>query len=311
MPNNSVTAIDGVLVGHTTNQDSGTGCTVVLTPKGAIGGVDVRGGAPGTLETDLLTTGKQITHIHGLMLSGGSAFGLEAASGALEYLSERKIGYKTGENVIPIIPSAIIYDLNYKQFGFPSKSDGKQACLNASSDPVTIGSVGAGTGATVAKMNGFEHSVKSGVGNAAITLQSGIKIAVLVVVNAYGSIINYENGSTIAKPLNTGNDFNPFELSQYFPKTSCSKSPTDSPLNTTIGVIITNADLTKEQVNYLAKVSHDGLAMTIFPCHTLRDGDTLFALSTSELKIPVDMTALGIAATKVTADAVLSAVKKR
>jgi L-aminopeptidase/D-esterase-like protein len=262
MANLSLTAIPGIRVGHWTNLDAGTGCTVVLCEQGAVAGVDVRGGAPATRETDLLRPGSLVGMAHAIVLSGGSAFGLDAATGVMRYLEERGIGYATAAGPVPIVPAASLYDLNVGRNERPDAAAGYAAC-EAAGEAIAEGCVGAGTGATVAKLGGSEGAIKSGIGTACMTLLDGTLVAALVAVNALGSVYDPINGEPIALPRTekTGWRF-PF-----------------AGTNTTIGVIATNARLDSIGVNRLASMGHDGMATAIRPSHTLFDGDTLFALS--------------------------------
>ena len=245
------------------------------------------------------------------MLSGGSAYGLDAASGVVAYLESQRIGYKVGTIekpvIVPIVSSAILYDLGLITSEVrPGPEEGRSACLAASSSPMTEGTVGAGTGATIAKLGGPERGLKGGIGSAAITLATGQTVAAAVAVNAVGGIWDYANGQLLAGPRRADGGFDdPVALLLE----GGSKAPA-GPVNTTIGLVATDAELTKEDANYLARVSHDGLALAIRPCHTVRDGDTMFALSTGHSKSPVDMTTLGAAAVEVTSQAILRAVQQ-
>ncbi|MAR31132.1 MAG: peptidase S58 [Dehalococcoidia bacterium] len=301
--NNTITSVKGLTAGHFTDLNAGTGCTVVLARNGASASVAIRGGSPGTRETDLLSPERRINKIHGIMLAGSSAFGLATADGALTYLRTQGVGHKIGENLVPIVPAAILYDLNYKSNITLTADHGVIACEAASKDPLTTGAVGAGTGATVAKTNGSINSKKGGIGCACITLNSGIKVAAVVAVNSYGSIYHYQSGSPVAIPINAAPDYNPLD-----PSTFSLQDDGDETGNTTIGIVATDADINKSEANYIAGIAHDGLALSIKPCHTMRDGDTLFAIGTGETPAAFDIDELGIAAVNVTAQAVLSAV---
>ncbi len=309
--NQTITAVTGLEAGHHTDLEHATGCTVFLCREGAVGGVDVRGGSPGTRETDLLRPVHQVDQVHAVVLSGGSAFGLDAASGVVAYLESQNIGFKVGTKdnpvVVPIVSSAILYDLGLITSEVrPGPEEGRSACLAATSDPMTEGSVGAGTGATVAKLGGSEQGVKGGIGSAAITLSTGQTVAAAVAVNAVGGIFDYTNGQLLAGPRRAEGGFgDPVAMLL----TGESNSPA-GPVNTTIGLVATDAQITKEDANYLARVSHDGLALAIRPCHTARDGDSMFAMATGHNKSPVDLTSLGAAAVEATAQAVLRAVRK-
>jgi L-aminopeptidase/D-esterase-like protein len=305
--NQTITAIAGLEVGHYTDLEHATGCTVFLCRNGAVGGVDVRGGSPGTRETDLLRPVHRVDEVHAVVLSGGSAFGLDAASGVVAYLESQGIGFKIGSVVVPIVSSAILFDLGLISADVrPGPEEGRTACLVANSAPMTEGSVGAGTGATVAKLGGADRAVKGGIGSAAITLSTGQTVAAAVAVNAVGGIWDYTNGQLVAGPRRASGGFDdPVALLLK----GRSDAPT-GPVNTTIGVVATDAHISKEDTNYLARVSHDGLAMAIRPCHTIRDGDTMFALATGHNQSACDLTALGAAAVEATAQAVLRAVRQ-
>ena len=309
--NQTITAVTGLEAGHHTDLEHATGCTVFLCREGAVGGVDVRGGSPGTRETDLLRPVHRVDQVHAVVLSGGSAFGLDAASGVVAYLESQGIGFKVGTEdnpvTVPIVSSAILYDLGLITSEVrPGPEEGRRACLTASTDPMTEGSVGAGTGATVAKLGGPARGVKGGIGSAAITLSTGQTVAVAVAVNAVGGIFDYTNGQILAGPRRADGGFDD-------PVTMLLKGGANAltcPVNTTIGLVATDAQLTREDANYLARVSHDGLALSIRPCHTVRDGDTMFAMATGHNRTPADLTSLGAAAVEATAQAVLRGVRQ-
>ena len=318
--NSTLTAVAGLEVGHYTDPVNVTGCSVVLCRDGAVGGVDVRGGSPGTRETDLLRPGRRVERLHAVLLSGGSAFGLDAASGVVRYLEENGIGYPAGPALVPIVSSAILFDLGLGNSKVrPGPEDGYAACLAASTGPVTQGSVGAGAGATVAKARGLERSVKSGIGSASMTLRGGATVAALVAVNAIGGIFNHRTGRLLAGPrmaagLDAGLEMeDPVEalFSQDGGEDDNEDAGGGSSVltNTTIGVVATDAALSREDANYLAGLSHDGLALAIRPCHTLRDGDTMFAMATGRFPGSVDPVVLGAAAVETTAAAVLNALR--
>ena len=305
--NPTITAVTGLEVGHYTDLEHGTGCTVFICREGAVGGVDVRGGSPGTRETDLLRPVHRVERVHALVLSGGSAFGLDAASGVTSYLAEHGIGMKAGPAIVPVVPAAILFDLALLASEVhPGPAEGRLACLAAVTDPMEEGSVGAGTGATVAKVRGMPVAVKSGIGSAVLHLADGPLVAAAVAVNAYGGVFDYRSGRLVAGPRREdGSGFDdPVELVLA----NEAGDEGNFPANTTIGVVATDVSLSREDANYLAAVSHDGLALTIRPCHTTRDGDTMFALSTGRLSGRVDLARLGTAAVEVTARAVLRAV---
>ena len=306
--NDTITSVPGIEAGNYTDLENATGCTVVLCRKGAVGGVDVRGGSPGTRETDLLHPARRVDQLFAVALSGGSAFGLDAASGVMAWLEERDIGYRvTPEVIVPIVSSAIIYDLGLITSKIrPGPREGQAACDAASKAPLSEGTTGAGTGATVAKTAGTHRACKGGLGTAALRLPSGAIVAAVVSVNSIGGIRDPYTGKLEAGPRREDGGFDDpvGVLLQESP------SPVPSgPINTTIGVVATDARLTREEANYMARVSHNGLSMTIHPCHTIRDGDTMFAMATGEFQGGVDLTTLGAAAAEVSARAVLRAVR--
>ena len=306
---NAITDIPGIKVGHYTDLEAATGCTVVLCEGGAVGGVDVRGSAPGSRETDLLRPTSLVQEAYAVLLSGGSAFGLDAASGVMRYLEEKDIGFKFGKFVVPIVPAAIIFDLGLiTHLVRPRPEDGYTACLSASSGPVEEGSVGVGTGATVGKALGMDRAVRGGVGTASISLGDGLVVGAIMAVNAVGGVVDPENGRVVAGPRNE-------EDSGFFDTLKLITSPDyvgpqAATSNTCVGVVATNATLNKEQANKLADQAHDGLALAVRPAHTMSDGDTIFALGTGEFEGRPNMNRLGAACVRVVSQAVLSAVLK-
>lgn len=281
----------GYLIGHADDQSARTGCTVLLCPEGAIAGVDVRGGAPGTRETALLDPKMTVEKVHGILLSGGSAFGLDAASGVMRFLEEQGVGFDTGVAKVPIVPAAVLFDLAVGDASVRPTSDmGYQACLAASNAVPERGNVGAGCGATVGKENGMAFATKSGFGFSQIQMGQVFLFAG-VAVNSFGEVFN-RSGDKIAGVRNSGSTKKPV-------------NPFDG-TNTTIGFLATNAKMTKAQANKLASVAHNGYARTIRPCHTPFDGDTIFALSTS--KHDCNFYALCKMAEDVMAEAVCDAV---
>ena len=310
--NQTITAVAGIEAGHYTDRENATGCTVILCRRGAVGGVDVRGGSPGTRETDLLQPARRMDQLFAVALSGGSAYGLDAASGVMAWLEERALGYRVAPGIIvPIVSSAIIYDLGLVTSKVrPGPAQGRAACDAASADPLPQGSVGAGTGATVAKTGGVARAVKGGLGCAAVRFPGGVTVAAAVAVNAIGGIWDYADGRLIAGPRRPEPDGGGFDDPVAVLLNGSPPAPPTGPVNTTIGVVATDARLSREEANYLARVSHDGLAMTIRPCHTIRDGDTMFAMATGEAESAPDLTALGAAAAEVTAQSVLAAVRR-
>ena len=306
--NQTITAVPGIEAGHYTDLENATGCTVVLCRNGAVGGVDVRGGSPGTRETDLLQPARRVDQLFAVSLSGGSAFGLDAATGVMAWLEEQNIGYRvTPDVIVPIVSSAIIYDLGVVTSRVrPGPREGRAACNAASRASLPEGTVGAGTGATVAKTGGTHRSCKGGVASAFLRLPCGASIGAVVVVNSIGGIRDPYTGQLVAGPRREDGGFDdPVGILLEGP----APAMPDGPVNTTIGVVATDARLTREEANYLARVSHNGLSMTIHPCHTIRDGDTMFAMATGEFGDGVDLTTLGAAAAEVAAQAVLRAVR--
>ncbi|HNC44693.1 MAG TPA: P1 family peptidase [Acidobacteriota bacterium] len=310
----SLTDIPGIRVGHWTDSRRPTGCTVVLFDSPATAAVDVRGGAPGTRETDLLSPVNLVSQVHAIVLTGGSAFGLAAATGVVRYLEERQIGFDVGVARVPIVPAAVLFDLVVGDASIrPDAESGYQACLAASDGPVSEGSVGAGAGATVGKMLGFHRAMKGGIGAAAIHTADGLCVAALIAANPWGDIrdprtghilagTRGEDGKTLVDPIRLmreGNLLDPF--------TPASSS------NTTIGLVATNAALTKTELTKVAQMAHDGLARTIFPIHTPFDGDTIFAVAVpAYIKGQPFVThpgRVGILAAEVVADAVIRAVQ--
>ena len=305
--NPSLTRLHGVLVGHHNLSDRPTGCTVVLCPDGTVGGVEVRGAAPGTRETDVLAPQNTVPHVHAVLLSGGSAFGLDAASGVMKWLEEHGHGIPVGPVRVPIVPAAVIFDLGVGDPRIrPDMMSGWMACSDANSAPVRMGNVGAGTGATVGKVFGPHLAMKGGIGSAALTVD-GVTVAALVVVNALGDVVDPKNGRILAGARTTSSGL---ELQDTVSRLiqGMSKAVLPTGANTTIGVIATDAVLTKSQAHRLAQMGHNGLAQTIRPVHTPWDGDTLFALGTGKSGLPADMMLLSTLATEVTALAVLNAV---
>lgn len=272
--------LDFFKIGHDTDDQNGTGVTVILAEKGATGGVSVRGAAPATRETDLLANGKSVQKLNAVVLSGGSAFGLEAASGVMNYLKEQGFGYNAGKYRVPIVSGASLYDLEYKNFAFPDKSAGFRACQNASTNNFAKGSIGAGTGATVSKVLGMDAARKAGLGVQTYNL-NGIEIAVIVAVNALGDVV--KDGEIILGAQ--AEDGTYLDCTKAFSMGSLSLRQQ----NTTIGCILTNADLTKEQCNILADLAHDGFALSLSPSHTLFDGDAMFVMASGEKKIDLNI----------------------
>jgi L-aminopeptidase/D-esterase-like protein len=277
----SITDVPGIRVGHWTDKRAIKGCTVVLPDRPCIAGVDVRGGAPGTRETDLLRPGNLVQHVHAICLAGGSAFGLDAAAGVMRFLSEQGRGYAYGRGVVPIVPAAIIFDLGIGRHDrWPDAEAGYRAAASARRT-CAEGNAGAGVGATVAKVLGPERAVKGGVGTASEQTAGGVVAGALAVVNAAGDIIG-EDGEIIA---GARRDDGGFEDAVEVLRDGRVWQPEAPDANTVLVVVATNAELTKEQANRIATVSHDGLARAVRPAHTPSDGDTVFALATGERPI--------------------------
>ena len=315
--NNSLTSLQGILVGHYTDDRRPTGCTVVLCPEGAVAGVDVRGAAPGTRDTEALSPSNTVQVVHGVLLTGGSAYGLDAAGGVMRWLEERGHGFQLGPAIVPVVPAAVIFDLWVDDFSgdTPTKSlrvrpdleAGYLACQSASSEPVLQGNVGAGAGATLGKLNGPDCAMKGGIGSASLCV-NGVTVAALVVCNALGDVIDPQTGQLLAGARISADSRTLMDIRQaQLNGHGISKPQTGS--NTTIGVVATDAVLNKPQAHRLAQVAHDGLARSIRPVHTPMDGDTLFALGTGTSGQAADMMLLSTLAAEVTAMAVVNAVR--
>ncbi len=300
--NQTLTAIEGVTVGHATDAAAWTGCTVILCPAGATAGVDVRGAAPGTRETETLRPGRLVQKAHAVLLTGGSAFGLDAASGVVQYLEEQAIGFPAGPVRVPIVPAAVIFDLGVGDAKVrPDREMGYQACLNATDEPVAMGAVGAGTGATVGKAPGVTSS-PGGVGSACKHLDSGLIVAAVVVVNALGNVVHPDTGEIVAGGKVNGNFVDITER--------LLDANLVSGTNTTIGVVATNAALSSAETTRVAEMAHDGMARAIRPAHTMFDGDTLFSLATGTHP-GSSVNTIGILAAEVVAEAIVNAVRTR
>jgi len=295
-----------IKIGHWTDLKAATGCTVILCEKGAVAGVDVRGASPGTRETDLCRPMNLVERVHAVLLSGGSAFGLNAAGGVMRYLEERGIGYVTPGGVVPIVPAAVLFDLAIGNPQVrPGPDEAYKACVNARSSWPEEGCAGAGTGALVGQLLGTSRATKSGLGVSIETLSGGVAVLAIVAVNALGDVIDPETGRVVAGVRNaSGKGFQ----SVYKLMKAGVSVQSQAPGHTTIGAVITNARLSKEQANKVAQMAHDGLARTINPCHTMFDGDTLFALSCGETD--ADLTTVGAAGAEAMSRAVIRAVSK-
>jgi L-aminopeptidase/D-esterase-like protein len=305
LPLDAITAIPGLRVGHWTNRRAATGCTVVLCESGAVAAVDVRGGAPGTRETDVLRPGNLVDRVHAVLLSGGSAFGLDAATGVMRFLEERRVGVPTPGGPVPIVVGAVLYDLSIGRSDVrPDAEAGYAACQAARSGRFAQGSVGAGTGATVGKALGPARAVKGGIGSAAETLLDGTVVAALVAVNCFGEVVDPDSGHILAGARDEGGGFaSTLDVLR--------KRPSSMPFgatNSTIGVVATNARLTRDQAYRLAVMAHDGLARAVRPAHTPVDGDVFFALATGAAEQAADIIALGALAVRAVERAIVFGV---
>lgn len=301
-----ITAVPGVRVGHATHLEGLTGCTVVLCPEGAVGGVDQRGGAPGTRETDLLHPMHLVQDAHAVFLAGGSAFGLAAAEGVMRYLEERGAGFDARVARVPIVPAAILFDLDVGDPQIrPDAAMGYAACQAASDGPVAEGNVGAGTGATVGKILGIGRAMKSGLGTAAVSLGGGLVVGALVAVNPFGDVVDPVSGEILAGARKPDSDELAGTLAVM--RGLAGQVAVRFASNTVIGVVATNARLTKEETNKVAQMAQDGIARAVRPAHTLFDGDTLFALATGDGRGDVNL--VGAYAAEVVAEAILRGVR--
>ena len=303
----SLTDVRGLSVGHFTDARRPTGCTVVLTPQGAVAGVDVRGASPGTRETELLSPLNAVEHVHAILLSGGSAFGLDAAGGVMRWLEEQGVGVQVGTVRIPIVPAAILFDLFTGDASIrPDATSGYAACIAAKSSAEAQGNVGAGAGALVGKLFGIPRAMKGGIGSASVCV-NGVTVAAMVAVNAVGDVVDPRTGAVVAgarsedglRMVGTTQAILNGEVLQHLMPGGA----------TSIGVVATDAVISKVQANKIAQMAHDGLARSINPVHTLTDGDTLFALGTGKSGLQVHTTVLGTLAAEVVARAVLNAVR--
>ena len=294
---NSITDVPGIEVGHAQNKKALTGCTVILCREGAVAGVDVRGGAPGTRETDLLAPGNLVQQVHAVLLAGGSAFGLDAASGVMRYLEAGQVGFQTREAFIPIVPSAILYDLDLGSSKIrPDAKMGYQACVNASGNETAEGVVGAGTGASVGKMLGQGQAMKSGIGGASIHISGGVVVGAIVAVNALGDVHDPNTGEFVA---GIRSEQKTMDLMRSFKPASHR--------NTIIGAVAVNANFTKAEMTRVAQMAHDGMARAVRPVHTQYDGDTIFALATGGKR--ADLSIVGAFAAEAVATAIVRAVR--
>ena len=274
----AITDVAGIEVGHHSDARRPTGCSVVIARNGAVAGVDVRGAAPGTRETDLLAPGNLVQQVHAVMLAGGSAWGLDAATGAVRWLEEQSVGLDVGVGRLPLVPAAVLFDLHVGDMKIrPDAAAGYAACQAASSAPPAEGNVGAGSGAVVGKMFGLQHAMKGGIGTASVSV-AGVTVGALVACNAVGDVVNPDTGLPIAGARMA--DGRSLRDARRALLAGEPPHPLLAGSNTTIGVIATDAQLTKVQAQRLAMAGHDGLARAINPVHTMSDGDTLFTLAT-------------------------------
>ncbi len=301
------TDIDGIKLGHAQNTKGLTGCSVIICEKGATGGIDVRGGAPGTRETDLLDPSEMIEKIHAVVLSGGSAFGLDASSGVMKYLEEKNVGFDVQVAKVPIVCSAVLFDLAFGNPKIrPDKSMGYEACINSETYKDDInGNIGVGYGATVGKILGPHTAMKGGLGTYAVEVNN-LKVGAIVAVNCLGDVIDPKNSNIIAGAIN--NETNEFLNSENILINNLKNPKSPFKGNTTIGLIVTNATLTKANAKKIASMAHNGYARTMRPAHTMFDGDTIFTMATNE--VDADITTIGMIASNVMEKAILRAIKE-
>lgn len=293
-----ITDIEGIKVGHAQNFDAGTGLTVLIPPKGNTASVDVRGGGPGTRETDLLNPVNTVSEVSAIVLSGGSSYGLAGSIGVVEELEKDGRGFEVPSGIVPIVPQAILYDLDYKSYKIrPNKQMGSDAYKNASFTENRQGIIGAGTGATVGKALGKEFLMKSGLGSATISV-GDLKVSAIVAVNAMGDIFDDEKNKQIAGILKNNKFIPTLEVLENISEKNS--------LNTTIGIVATNGKFNKTELRKIASMTHNGYARAIRPVHTMMDGDTIFSLATN--KIEADLNLVGSLGAKVMARAIANAI---
>jgi L-aminopeptidase/D-esterase-like protein len=299
----TIVDVPGVKVGQVQNEEALTGCTVIVLEKGSACGVDVRGSAPGTRETDLLNPINSVQEVNAVVLTGGSAYGLDAASGVMRYMEEQGQGYNVGVGVVPIIPAAVIFDLSIGSAKIrPDQQMGYEAARLASKQPVQQGNVGAGTGATVGKMAGMKRAMKGGLGTASRRLPNGLVVGAIVAVNAVGEVRLPSTGEILAGAR--GEDGNIRDSLSWM--IDATTPPVPAGTNTTIAVVASNANLNKVQANKVAQMAHNGLAKTIHPVHTMSDGDMIFAIATGDVDASVNL--VGTLSVEVLAEAVVNAI---
>ena len=309
--NLTLTAVPGIKVGHHTLTERPTGCTAILVEAGATAGVDVRGAAPASAETDLLKPVNLVQQIYAISLSGGSAFGLDSRSGIMRYLDEKNIGFKAyGTINVPIVPAASLIDLNVGSNPKirPTADCGYRAAQAATTASVAEGNVGAGAGATVGKSAGASRAMKGGIGSAAIHMPDGLIVAALVAINAAGDIIDPATGKVVAGVRTA--DGKSLADARVLLTTGAIRQPARLGENTTLAVVATNATLTKTQATKIAEMAHDGFARAIYPSHTMGDGDTIFAIATGGQSVNADVSRIGALAAQVVADAIVRAARQ-
>jgi L-aminopeptidase/D-esterase-like protein len=303
---NAITDVPGIKVGHAQDEKALTGCTVILCEAGAVAGVDQRGGAPGTRETDLLHPMHLVDKVHAVVLTGGSAFGLDAASGVVRYLEEQGVGFDAGVARVPIVPAAVLFDLDVGRADVrPDATMGYQACQSASAGPPAEGNVGAGTGARVGTVLGIGQAMKAGIGTAGLEIAAGLIVGAIVAVNAFGDVVDPADGRIVAGARSPQGGF--ADTLAALRMLAGQMSGGFARGHTVIGVVATNARLTKEGANKVAQMAHDGLARAIRPAHTMFDGDTIFSLATGELE--ADASVVGAFAAEVLAQAIVRGVR--
>ncbi len=289
MKKDTLTDVDGIKVGHAHNEKTKTGCTVVLTGKnGAIGGVDVRGGAPGSRENVLLQPEMKVDSVHAILLTGGSAFGLEAAGGVMQYLREKNVGFETSTIAVPIVPASVIYDLNCGEIDFPDEKMGYEAADRARVGDKSRGNVGAGCGATVGNIKGENFSMQGGLAGASLRLKNGTVLGAMAVVNCLGEVIDPETGKVLAGVYDR-NEGTFYRTADIMEEMDAKKDMASE--NTLLGVVATDAALSSSEAKKLAQFAQNGIARAVRPAHTMMDGDTVYALSTGDKKC--DLSLLG------------------
>jgi L-aminopeptidase/D-esterase-like protein len=302
-----LTRIPGFRVGHASDTAGCTGCTVILCPEDTVGGVDVRGSAAGTRELDALSPLHLVPYVHAILLAGGSAFGLDAAAGVMQYLEERGIGFDVQVTRVPIVPTAILFDLRLGDArARPDARMAYAACQQATDGPIEEGSVGAGTGATVGKLYGIGQAMKAGLGTAGLDLPGGVQVAALAVVNAFGDVRDPSTGRLLAGAREAPDSHRLVDTAAAMRRGVTRKGYTAE--STTLAVVATNARLTKAQATKMAQMAHQGLVRTIVPVHTTLDGDLVIGLAIGTVE--ADLNAVGLVAADAVAEAILNAVKK-